>query len=155
VIRLRVNARQLLLFGVVGGMNTVGDFAIFDLLYGVFHLPWFWSNAIAVTIMMGISLQLNRKFVFGDDGKGYGSQAWKFALVTISGLYILQNAVLAVTLGAVESMHLTGMLGNHLLQINFAKAVGVGASAVWDFALYKLWVFKAQPDQPVALEPEE
>jgi len=54
---------------------------------------------------------------------------------------------LIAALGILEGMRaLSGLLANNFVQVNIAKAIGVGASAVWDFVLYKLWVFRVAPD---------
>lgn len=138
------NLRQLVAFAVIGILNTISDFVIFNILYGVFNFPLFLANVLAVTLVMGISLQLNRKYVFGATGDNYTGQAVKFMIVTLSGLYVIQNVILFVILGMIEGLHIqSGPLSNHIVQANAAKAVGVGGSAIWNFVLYKLWVFRA------------
>lgn len=153
----RKGARQLLSFGVVGVLNTLSDFVIFNILFAAFKFPLLLANICAVTLVMSVSLQLNRRFVFGATNKSYASHILKFVLVTIVGLYVIQNVILFMTLGVLQSMSsLSGFFANDLVQTNVAKAVGVGGSAVWDFVLYKLWVFRTQPDQSTEVfEPEE
>ena len=139
----RRHIKQVATFGAVGVFNTISDFVIFNILYGVFHLPLLLSNIIAVTLVMSVSLQLNRKYVFGATDKSYAGQAGKFALVTILGLYVIQNVILFMVLRTIEGMHITsGLLANYIIQANIAKTVGVGGSAIWDFLLYKFWVFR-------------
>lgn len=131
----------------MGILNTIGDFVIFNVLYGLAHFPLIVANMCAVTIMMSVSLQLNRRFVFGNKDGRRGAQAVKFAVVTLLGLYVIQNVILIAALGILEGMRaLSGLLANNFVQVNIAKAIGVGASAVWDFVLYKLWVFRVAPD---------
>jgi putative flippase GtrA len=145
--------KQIATFGIVGVINTISDFTIFNVLYGLLHVPLFLANVIAVTLVMSVSLQLNRKYVFGATDKSYSGQAAKFVIVTVVGLYVIQNVILFAVLRSLEGMHITsGLLASHIIQANIAKAVGVGGSAVWDFALYKVWVFRKNSKQ---IEPEQ
>ncbi len=138
------NRKQFISFAVVGVLNTVADFIVFNILFGFLNVPLFLANVCAVSLVMGLSLQLNRKYVFGATTEGYISQAVKFMAVTLSGLYVIQNVILFAVLGVIEGMHIpAGLLANHIVQANAAKAVGVGGSAIWNFVLYKMWVFQA------------
>lgn len=140
---------QIVKFGAVGIVNTLANFAIFNLLVVVFGLPILLSNICAVTIVMAVSLQLNRQFVFKtSDQKSYASHVARFVVVTVFGQYFIQNAILLGALSALQGMSsLTGIFANQLVQANIAKIIGVGASAVWNFVLYKFWVFAPSGDQ--------
>lgn len=147
--------RQLLTFGVVGMLNTASDFAIFNVLYGLVHVPLLLANMMTVTLVMSMSLYLNRRFVFGATHKSYASYIAKFLLVTLVGLYVLQNVILVTVLGILEGMQqLTGIFANHLVQVNIAKAIGVIGSAIWNFTLYRAWVFRKTPAPTEAPRPE-
>lgn len=142
------NLKQVIVFSVIGVFNTISDFIIFNVLYGISHFPLILANIIAVTLVMGVSLQLNRRYVFGNSGRSLAVHAAKFAVVTLFGLYVIQNVILFAVLGILQGMHgLTGLFANDLVQANIAKVVGVGGSAVWNFILYKLWVFREDGEQ--------
>ena len=140
---------QLLAFGIIGAVNTVSDFVIFNVLYGFAHVPLVLANMCAVTIVMGASLRLNRKYVFKGSQEIRAVHVIKFAAVTLFGLYVIQNIILLMVLGLLQGMHgLTGLAANNIVQANVAKVVGVGGSAVWNFVLYKMWVFNENMSVP-------
>lgn len=139
---IRTHVKQIAKFGAVGVINTLGDFLLFNVLFGLLHLPLLLANICAVSVMMLISLQLNRRFVFQATDASYGRQMTRFLLVTLFGLYVIQNIIMFTVLGMLETASLSGVLASDIILANIAKAVGVAGSATWNFILYKLWVFK-------------
>jgi|GEM_PF-5837385 len=128
----------------------MSDFILFNFLFVVLHVPLFVANIIAVSIVMTLSLYLNRRFVFAT-GNTDRAQATRFIVTTMIGLYLIQNIVIFVALHLLDGAHmLTGMLANDVLQANIAKAIGVAGSATWNFMIYKLWVFKKPVPEPEA-----
>lgn len=148
------NLKQILTFGVVGIINTLSDFVIFNFLMVVLHFPLLVANICAVSIVMTLSLYLNRRFVFGASGtKPNASQVAKFIGVTMVGLYIIQNSIIFIVLHAIDGAHMvTGIFANDIIQANIAKVIGVVGSAIWNFTLYKLWVFKKPAVEPAKTE---
>lgn len=123
-------------------MNTGVDFAVFNILFGLVKLPLLAANICAASVAMVLSLHLNRTFVFRGAA---GRRRWiaaKFLLVTLSGMYVLQNVVIYIGVGAAHSIHAVD--AHAILLANMAKAAGVGACAVWNFSWYKWWVFRPQ-----------
>jgi len=145
------NLKQIVAFGIVGSINTLSDFLLFNLFFAVAGLPLFVANVMAVSIVMSLSLFLNRKFVFKTSGPARAAQAAKFIGVTMIGLYVVQNIGIFLALNVLNSAHmLSGLLANEVVQANIAKAIGVVGSATWNFTLYKLWVFKKSRAQTAA-----
>ena len=102
---------------------------------------------------MLFSLYLNRKYVFKATDTKYSSHSPKFFLVTIMGLYVIQNAIIFIILHSLNiTQSWTGIFANVIVQANIAKVIGVLGSATWDFILYKTWVFKKDGKIPPATE---
>ncbi len=144
--------RQVGKFGVVGVVNTLLDFFIFNLCSKFLKLALIPSNTISTTIAMIFSFVVNRKVVFKKDGGSTARQAVQFYVVTAFGLYVLQNSIihlLAVTwpgplLGVV---HVIRSMGLHMFSDAFyvnngAKAIGTVVSLAWNFIMYKKVVFR-------------
>ena len=127
---------------MVGVINTLSDFLLFNIFLSLFHLPLLVANIFSVSIVMTLSLYLNRRFVFGTSNAAANAKnAAKFIIVTLIGLYAIQNSIIFIAIGFLNNMPAI-IPDNHILQANIAKAIGVVGSATWNFLLYKFWVFK-------------
>lgn len=142
-------------FGVVGVINTVIDFAIFNALTGTrLKVPKIPANIFSTTIAMVFSFFANRQEVFlaGRSGDPV-AQAVLFFLVTGFGLYVLQTGVLYLLL---YRWQWPTLLVDWVLRVsspkqspaedlvlrNGAKAAGTIVSLIWNFFMYKYVVFR-------------
>ncbi|HVQ44801.1 MAG TPA: GtrA family protein [Candidatus Saccharimonadia bacterium] len=139
-------------FGLVGALNTLIDFAVFNFLSSIFRFTLIQSNIVSTTVAMLFSFTANRHLVFKKDN-GNGS-VWRqgiiFFAVTAFGLYVLQTVTIKllteiwlapIGLG-LAAAHMLGIFGHdQFLAKNGAKAIATIVSLVWNYIMYKKVVF--------------
>ena len=151
--KLSRETKQVGKFGLVGILNTLIDFGIFNALTVYGTLPIILANVVSTTVAMSFSFVANKQFVFGSKSKDTLRQAALFLVVTAVGLYVLQNGIIyALTelwrwpleLGydLVSAIGLGGAFSEEFVTKNGAKAIGTVFSMVWNYVLYKRIVFK-------------
>ncbi|BDU11169.1 sugar translocase [Aurantimicrobium sp. INA4] len=121
-------------FILVGIANTAIDFIVLLSLTAV-GLPLVVANFISTSVALTFSFFANRSFTFGSTGKKR-SQAVRFLLVTLVGLWVLQPIVLVLAVPALE-----GMLSREA-SIVVAKLIATVVSMVWNYLLYDSLVFR-------------
>jgi putative flippase GtrA len=147
-------------FGLVGILNTLIDYVLFIALTKIFSIPlervWiakFVSGAVAMTN----SFYLNRKWVFSSHSPDLRSQALRFLLVTLVGVFGIQTGLVQLFSSSfpyfgelayqiAEALGLTQLLPSLITQDLVIKTVAFGigtlASMTWNFILYKKVVFR-------------
>ncbi len=140
-------------FGVVGIINTLIDFAIYNLLSSRTALTLVQANIVSTSVAMVFSFFANKSLVFKNRKGNLAIQVLSFFIVTAFGLYILQTGVIKllteVWLGpvnlAVAIVHLVGLskiFSDSFVIKNSAKVAATVVSLVWNYLLYKRVVFK-------------
>lgn len=129
-------------FFVVGILNTGLDFVILNFLMWMAQTykgtPIVIFGTISFSVAVVNSYFLNKYWTFGDASKAQVSQQFvKFLSVAIIGL-VLNNSIIYVITTLVNPIF--GL--SPVLWANFAKVVATGAVLAWNFAGYKLFVFK-------------
>jgi putative flippase GtrA len=133
----RESLRQFMKLGLVGGFNTIVDFAIFNAL--LFLLPdERWEASVAVTISYiaatAFSYILNRRWTFALDG------SWGSSRET-GAFYLVNTLALAAILAIVEGAQvLWGPVS--VLQLNIAKFAAVIVILFPKYAGYRDLVFR-------------
>jgi putative flippase GtrA len=138
-------------FIAVGITNTVIDFGILNLLVFVFGLNNLTANTISVTIAMAISYMLNYHVVFRQKSANHIKKALLFLAVTAFGLWVLQNGTIyifvhwltwpaSVIKSLVDFVGLDNLSKDFVL-LNTAKVIGTVISMLWNFFMYKKYVF--------------
>lgn len=126
-------------FGLVGGVNTAVDFGILSILTIMFGAPVFIANVVSTSFALSVSYLLNKKTVFGDQAANNSQQILLFLVVTLSGLWLLQTAVIFTVGWVFEKM--TGMY-DPVLFLLIGKLFATVASLVWNYLWYSKVVFK-------------
>ena len=135
---------QIYRFIIVGILNTIIDFALFNSLISLSGIKSGWFllliNMAAVTAAIINSYILNRVWTFKSSDPAYGIQLPKFILVSLTGM-LVNTAIVGLfsRLSPAASY----------LMLNIAKLAAAILSASWNFMLYRYWVFKK-----VSLQPE-
>lgn len=126
--------RKPLRFILVGALNTLIDFAIlFGLTaLGMSVVP---ANMISTAVALVFSFVVNRSFTFGSTGNPV-TQAVKFLLVTLFGLWVLQPLVLLAGTALLDDL-----LGPHA-SLLVSKVAATIVSMVWNYLLYDRFVFR-------------
>jgi putative flippase GtrA len=141
-------------FGLVGILNTLVDFVIFNILtnkrIGLGKIP---ANLISTSVAMVVSFSLNRGFVFKATGGNVFVQGLEFFVVTAFGLYVLQNLVIWFLLDVWEwpvelawkvaqLTRLDKALSHEFVRKNSAKAAATLVSLTWNYLMFSFIVFK-------------
>ena len=126
-------------FAAIGGLNTILDFVI---LFGLTSLGI--SSLIANIFSTGItfinSFSLNKKITFKSVSKSKKELAQEmvlFIIVTLFGLWVIQNIVISTTMPIFENL-----LKNKRISLLLSKLIATVFSLIWNFILYKKVVFK-------------
>ena len=148
-------------FGLVGISNTVIDFVVFTAvkaLLGVSLNQAYLVKYFSGSVAMVNSFYWNRRWVFHNRSR-LDQAVVKFLVATLASVYLIQPTIVhlftATGMGQnfgqfwfnlANSLHLIG-LAPHKFTLNFvtssaAFGMGVVASAIWNFTLYKLWAFR-------------
>ena len=127
--------RRLLRFGMVGGTNTVIDFGILFALT-VAGLPTIAANIVSTTIAFVFSFVANKNYTFKSKSVNIKKQFILFTLVTLFGLWVIQNIVIALTEPILLSAGLSGSAS-----LFIAKSIATVVSLVWNYYFYSRAVF--------------
>jgi putative flippase GtrA len=125
--------RQLFWYLVVGGLTVVVDIGLLALLHESFGVPLGVATTVAFCTAVVVNFLLNRTAMSSWGSRGLTQHALRY------GSLVLANYV--ITLVVVTT---AGHVGNRYL---VAKLAVVAASTLWNFLLYRYWVFAA-PRRP-------
>jgi putative flippase GtrA len=130
--------REALKFGIVGGINTVINFAVFNALaLTLFHGGQLKANVVATVVATFTSYFMNRHWTYRDRPKA--------AIRRETALFVLFNASgLVIELG-VLGIAKYGLGTESLLVLNVFKFLGLGLATIFRFYTYRTFVFKAAP----------
>jgi putative flippase GtrA len=146
---------QVSKFGLVGILNTLIDLVIFNLIRKFTKLKTVSASYISSTIAMINSYVLNKYWTFqsANSGLSAAGEAAKFFFSTIIGIWVIHNGLVWIlsekfTLPSKIAFCITShlpilkKLNKKFVYDNTAKVFGIAGSLVWNFILYKFWVFK-------------
>lgn len=131
-------------FGVVGVINTVVDFIVFNLFLPIGPLK---ANALSTVVATTSSYALNRHWTWRDQVRAASKSSVRreyflFFLFNLIG-FAIQIAVLgAAKYGLNFTEH------DDRAALNVAKGVGIAIGTVFRFWAYRTWVFKTKPADP-------
>lgn len=138
--------KQFSKFVIVGGINTAIDFAVLNTLVFMSGITsgagLFVLNCISFSVAVVNSYYMNKRWTFkeaaaGIEDKNAGVQFSQFFIVSLIGITINGLILTGIT------SYITAPFGlSDQLWVNVAKLVATGASLVWNFIGYKLFVFK-------------
>ena len=122
-------------FIAVGGINTVIDFGLLFILKGL-GLPTISANMVSTTAAFCFSFFANKKYTFKTMNTNIKRELLLFVVVTLFGLWVLQNIVIYLVTVAI-SAHLPV-----LTTLFIAKLCAIVVSLTWNYTLYSRVVFK-------------
>jgi putative flippase GtrA len=132
--------KELIAFGLVGGLGFVIDIVVFNVLRTTvltptaFHGAPLVAKVVSTTVAIAFNWVGNRFWTYRDRRReNVVREGLEFAVVSVAGLLI--------AVGCLWFSHY--VLGNtSLLADNIASnVVGLGLGTVFRFALYRWWVF--------------
>ena len=130
---------RVIRFGAVGGVNTLIDFGILNLLMWMTEITGgsglLLCNAVAFVVASLNSYLMNKEWTFEEEAKGSSGQYALFLAFSTGGLAI--NSGVLYLLTALPP----GEAFSPILWANGAKAGATAASMVWNFLTYRRFVF--------------
>jgi putative flippase GtrA len=126
--------KQVIFFGVVGVVTLLIDLAVTTSLYHLLHFPPYLASGIGFLSGFFFNFPMNRKKVF------HHSELDRFSLRTQIAQYIGL---------CIFNLFMTGILTQLLVhsgvEIAIAKILITAVIAVWNFLLFKLYIFSKVP----------
>ena len=122
---------QIFLFGIVGITTLLVDTLVTSISYYIVHLPAFMASGVGFLSGFCVNFPLNRKQVFNhseDDRFSLKSQICLYALLSFFNLMATSTAV-------------DLLVKMNILEIQWAKIVTTIVFAVWNFLVFKLFIF--------------
>ena len=138
---------EALKFGIVGGLNTVVNFAVFNLLIlTIFSTGQLKANVAATVVATTTSYFMNRHWTYRDRPKS--------AIRREYVLFFAFNAAGLVIELAVLGLFKYGLGLTSVLALNIAKAGGIGLGTVFRFWSYRTFVFRPEVATGIAVAPQ-
>ena len=135
----KLKNNQAFWFSVIGGINTALDFIILFVLTS-FSVKIFIANIFSTGITFIISFLMNKKITFksvSNNKKELIREMVLFVLVTLFGLWVIQNIVISTAMPIFENL-----FKNKQISLLLSKFIATIFSLIWNFILYKKVVFK-------------
>jgi len=137
---------RMLRFAIVGGIGTVVDFGIFNLLVQLMGMDKEIAQAISFGFAVINNFVLNRTWTFPDArGKNLVTQLIQFAVVSVLGL-IIRTPIFIFTEKMFTSIA-TQWLPNFIISpekigYNLALATAILIVMIWNFVVNRYWTFR-------------
>ncbi|MFC3572744.1 GtrA family protein [Streptomyces yaanensis] len=129
--------REIAKFGLVGGLGTLVNFAVSNLLWHTTNLQAVRANVIATVVAIAFNYVGFRYFTYRDrDKNGRTRELTLFLVFSAVGL-VIENGVLYTAI--------YGFDWDSSLQRNLFKVVGIGLGTLFRFWSYRTWVFRTLP----------
>lgn len=142
----RSEQKRILKFAVVGGIGTVIDFGIFNLLTQLTLLTAVTASVISFSCAVINNFFLNRAWTFkGSQARSLPIQMGQFALISVIGLFIRTPifAVLEKVFTNLAERFLPGFfLSPIVVAHNLALACAIVIVLIWNFFANRFWTFK-------------
>lgn len=122
---------QIVLFGLVGVGSLLIDLVVTTALYNYAHFPPGLAGVIGFLSAFFFNFPINRKHVFNHTNQD------RFTLKTQVALYVALCVFNLLMTGVLMQL----LVASNLLQISVAKIVVTAIIAVWNFLLFKLFIF--------------
>jgi len=132
----RVTQYEKMRFAFVGVINTAVDFGILFSLVNLAKMPSVTANVISTTAALIVSYSLNKRSVFANTDAHNPRQIILFVVVTLSGLWLLQNAVIFIVSGWLDVF-----LAKNITLFT-AKVLASLFSLTWNYLWYSRIIFK-------------
>lgn len=127
--------RKPLIFAAIGVINTALDFGLLFILKAI-GLPAIGANTISTSVAFIFSFIMNRKYTFKSSGGNIKRELTLFILVTLFGLWVLQNIVIWLSAPVIANFGF-----NEPTALILAKLAATAVSLVWNYIMYDRVVF--------------
>lgn len=139
---------QIIRYYLFGAFNTAVDFAMLNFGLNVLHLPVVAANALGISAALTTGYIINRKLVFRRSQPRRKRHYGYYIVINLASLYGLQTGILlllghytlvqsTITGFAITLIHVPF----DTLQHNVAKLIAALTTGIWNFALFRKFVF--------------
>jgi putative flippase GtrA len=125
---------QLFYYLVVGGLTVIVDIGLLGLLHELYGVPLGVATTVAFGAAVLLNFLLNRTLMSSSGSSGLTQHALRYASLVVAN-YVITLAVVTTA----------GQVGDRYL---VAKVAVVAVSTMWNFLLYRHWVFT--PPRPTS-----
>ena len=132
------NKAQIGRFAIVGTINTIIDFGLLFLLTFI-GLPKLAANTVSTGTAFVFSFFANKKYTFKSTGKNIKYEMISFVIVTLFGLWVLQNGTIWLITPLIKSF-----ITNERISLFVAKLFATAISLIWNYCLYERIVFRKE-----------
>jgi hypothetical protein len=121
---------QFVFFNAGGAAFFVVGYAVFSLLYGVFHWHWFWAKVVGDTLGWACNFAIQYFLAFRDERQGQTPHVvtGKFTAISLTNL-VIDYAIV----GGLKWVGVSPFVGLVIASQFFT---------VWKWLWYKHWVFR-------------
>jgi len=138
--------KRIIKFAVVGGIGTVIDFGIFNLLTQLTPISAIAASVVSFSCAVVNNFFLNRSWTFkGSIARPLPVQMGQFALVSVIGL-IIRTPIFAYLEKLFNSLAIRFLPGFFLSPTvvghNLALACAIIIVLIWNFIANRYWTFK-------------
>ncbi|MFD1658209.1 GtrA family protein [Streptomyces caeni] len=138
--------REIAKFGAVGGLGTLVNFAVSNLLWHTTNLQAVRANVIATVVAIAFNYVGFRYFTYRErDKTGRTRELTLFLAFSAVGL-VIENGVLYTAI--------YGFGWDSSLQRNLFKVFGIGLGTLFRFWSYRSWVFRTLPAREAVVGAE-
>ena len=132
------NKAQIGRFAIVGTINTIIDFGLlFSLTF--LGLPKLAANTVSTGTAFVFSFFANKKYTFKSTSKNIKYERVSFVIITLFGLWVLQNAMIWLTTPLIKNF-----ITNEQISLFVAKLFATAVSLIWNYCLYERIVFRKE-----------
>lgn len=132
------NKAQIGRFAIVGTINTVIDFGLLFLLTFL-GLPKLAANTVSTGTAFVFSFFANKKYTFKSTSKNIKYEIVSFVIVTLFGLWVLQNGMIWLTTPLIKDL-----ITNEQTSLFVTKLFATAVSLIWNYCLYEQIVFRKE-----------
>ena len=141
-------------------MNTGLDFLLLNMFVFLLGAIPLVANVISVSIGISISYLLNHYFVFSSEEKVSLRKFFMFFVVTGFSSLFIQSAIIIMFEAFFQTEFsrslfiIKDIAQNEFIELNIAKVTAVLIGMVWNFMLYKHFIFKAKTKKGDVVESD-
>ena len=157
----KIVAFRISRFVLVGMANTAVNIAILNLAFFWLHQGKLVSSFMATGCAIIFSFIMNRAIVFQDKTRA-AQKLTLFAVLTVSGVLLVQNSVYALGIAFLDHHNLgisnviDNLIGLRLrddfIDVNLSNVVASLCVMVWNYNSYRLFVFNGKRDGDDVIE---
>ncbi len=132
-------------FAFVGGLGTITDFSVLNLLHQVAGVSLFWANTVSFSTALIQNFLLHRRWTFPARPQDiFRVQLAKFTLICVIGLGLSQIVFLGTHAFLLPywAMWLEWSPQVDAISYNFAKFVSISVVLAWNFSANRWWTFR-------------